>query len=141
MRYGTAGMFCLAALMIVSAGCASHRPPAPGPNAGVFGEGELESRYQAAAAISDVAGRDQALAEVGLRAAQAGNGKIALQCLNAMSAAPAKDEAGYKCSIKLAEVGWMQQAVAVAQTIRDAPMRDRALARIAESGAPTASPR
>lgn len=141
MRYGTAGVICVAALMIVSAGCASHRPSASGLDAGVFGEGELENRYQAAAAITDVAVRDQSLADVGLRAAQAGDGKITLQCLNAMSPSPARDDAGYKCSVKLAEVGWMQQARTVAQTISDAPMRDRALSRIAQSGGQSAEPR
>ena len=118
-------------------GCASHRDqsvPLPGSSP------ELVSRYQAAAAISDVATRDLALAQVAFLGAQAGDGRIVLNCIAAMSKSPVRDKAGYQCSGRLAEDGWVQQAVAVAQTISDSTMRDRALSKIAESSPYPVSP-
>ena len=120
----------LAGIAPLFAGCASHRDQR-GPMAG--SAPELVSRFEAAAAISDVATRDQALAEVAWLGAQAGDSRVLLNCLGAMSVSPARDQAAYQCSGRLAEDGWVPQAVAVAQTIGDSTVRDRALSKIAQT--------
>ena len=127
----------LAGAVAVCAGCASHRDqrgavPASSP--------ELVSRFQAAAAISDVATRDQALAQVAWLGAQAGDGRAVLNCVRAMSDSPVRDSAAYQCSARLAEDGWVPQATVVAQTIGDPTVRDRALAKIAQSSPYPVSP-
>jgi len=118
---GIAGLF---------AGCASH-PHQPGPAAA--SSPELVSRFEAAAAISDAAMRDQALAKVAWLGAQASDVRIVLNSLGAMSDSSVRDEAAYECSGRFAEDGWVRQAVAVARTISDSTVRDRALSKIAQS--------
>jgi len=127
----------LAGVAALCAGCASHRVQ----GGGVPGSSpELVSRFEAAAAISDGATRDQALAQVAWLGAQAGDGRTVLNCVRAMSDSPVRDSAAYQCSARLAEDGWVPQATAVAQTIGDSATRDRALAKIAQSGPYPVSP-
>jgi hypothetical protein len=123
---------CLAVAGIAAlfTGCVSHRDQ----RSPVTGSApELVSRFEAAAAISDIATRDRALAEVAWLGAQAGDGRVVLNCLGAMSDSPMRDQAAYQCSVRLAEDGWVSQAVAVAQTIADSTVRDRALSKVAGS--------
>jgi hypothetical protein len=124
--------FCLAlaGIAVLFTGCVSHRDQRS-PVAG--SAPELVSRFEAAAAIGDTATRDQALAEVAWLGAQAGDGRVVLNCLSAMSEPLVRDQAAYQCSARLAEDGWVSQAVAVAQTIADSTVRDRALSKIAQS--------
>ena len=117
MRTGVA-FLALAGALACACGCGGRQVAPPEMVAGVFGESEMESRYQAAVAISEPVERDDALAAVAL--------------LDAMRPSPAKDDAAYRCATRLADAGWMQEAVSVAKKIGDAAKRDRALARIAE---------
>ncbi len=127
----------LAGVAALLTGCASH----PAPRAAVPGSSpELVSRFQAAAAISDLATRNLALAQVAWLGAQAGDGRIVLNCLSAMSDSPVRDQTGYQCSVRLAEDGWIPQATAVAQAISDSAVRDRALSKIAQSSPYPTSP-
>ena len=129
MRTAALGL-ALAGIAALFAGCASH-PDQPGP--AQASAPELVSRFEAASAISDAATRDQALVEVAWLGAQAGDSRVVLNCLGAMRGSPVRDQAAYRCSGRLAEDGWVPQAVAVAQTIGDSTVRDRALSKIAQS--------
>ena len=136
MRSRTVCLMGVAA--ILAAGCASHRDQhtVPLPTSSP----ELVNRFQAAAAISDVATRDNALAQVAWLAAQNGDGRTVLNCVGAMSQSPTRDNAAYQCSARLAEDGWVQQATVVAQAIGDSTVRDRALSKIAQSNPYPMSP-
>ena len=127
----------LAGIAALFAGCASHRDQG-GPMAG--SAPELVNRFEAAAAIGEIATRDQALADVAWLGAQAGDGRAVLKCLKAMSAPPMRDQAAYQCSARLADGGWVQEGVAVAQTIAEPGLRDRALSKIAKSSPYPAAP-
>jgi hypothetical protein len=120
----------LAGIAPLFAGCASHRDQR-GPV--TASSPELVSRFEAAAAITDSATRDQALAKVAWLGAQAGDARVVLNCLGAMGDSPTRDQAAYQCSGRLAEDGWVPQAVAVARMISDSTVRDRALSKIAQS--------
>jgi hypothetical protein len=120
----------LAGIAALCAGCASHRNP---PVLVKASSPELVSRFEAASAISDGATRDKALANVAWLGAQAGDGGIVLNCVNAMSDSPVRDKAASQCSGRLVEDGWVPQATAVARTISDPAVRDRALAKIAQT--------
>jgi hypothetical protein len=137
MRSAALCLTLSAVFFALSAGCASHRDqraPVPGSSP------ELVGRFQAAAAISDDATRDLALAQVAWLGAQAGDGRIVLNCLGAMSDSPVRDNAGYQCSARLAEDGWVPLATAVAQMISDSTTRDRALSKIAGTSPYPVSP-
>ncbi|MGD1000570.1 MAG: hypothetical protein ABSA67_07715 [Candidatus Brocadiia bacterium] len=129
MRTAALGLV-FAGIATLFTGCASHRD-----QRGATAESapELVSRFDAASAISDFATRDQALAEVAWLGAQADDSRMVLNCLGAMRDSPVRDQAAYQCSGRLAEDGWVPQAVAVAQTIGDSTVRDRALSKIAQS--------
>jgi hypothetical protein len=119
----------LAGVAALFAGCASHRDQ-PGPV--TASSPDLVSRFEAAAAITDGATRDQALAKVAWLGAQDGDARLVLKCLGAMSDSSVRDQAAYQCSGRLAEDGWVQQAIAVTRTISDSTVRDRALSKIAQ---------
>ena len=119
-----------AAVLALSVGCASHRDQRVSAQRS---SPELVSRYEAASAITDVATRDQALAQVAWLGAEAGDGRIVLQCVSAMSVSPVRDSTAYQCSVRLAEDGWVPQATAAAKTIGDQAIRDRALSKVAQS--------
>jgi hypothetical protein len=122
-------VLCIASIAFFE-GCASHRAqPAPVQGSPF----ELVSRFRAAAAINDVATRDQALAQVAWLGAENDDGTTVLNCLDAMSDSPVRDSTGYQCALRLAEDGAVPQATAVAQAIHDSTVRDRALSKIAET--------
>ena len=98
----------------LAAGARRHRAPVRGlrlasdqPGPAQASAPELVSRFEAASAISDAATRDQALVEVAWLGAQAGDGHFVLNCLGAMRDSPARDQAAYQCSARLAEDGWV----------------------------------
>ena len=94
--------------------------------------GDLEDRLQAASMMNDFTARDQALNNLALSAAKAGDSKIAADSLRRMSDFTTKDQASLGVVRELAKHGLRKQAIDIAKTISDFTTKDQALSELAQ---------
>jgi hypothetical protein len=125
MRQGLRCLF-LAVALIVAAGCSTGDSSAPGSPA------NLAARLEAAKGVSHQAKRDEALAQVALDAAAAGEGGTAREAIEAISHTSKKDDTALQAARRLTKAGNAEGATAVAKQIGNVAKRDEALAKIAK---------
>jgi hypothetical protein len=92
---------------------------------------EFETRLDAARGVTDVAKRDDALAQVVRDAARRGRVGVVRRGLSEVNATEKRDAAASEAALLLAGVNTGDDAVPIAMTIRDQTLRDNTLAKIA----------
>lgn len=121
-RAGTsAGISLLTVAALFMAGCEKDEPQSQA----------LQTRLTAARQIESVTERDEALQDLALTAARAGNGRMAEKAIGYIDSTTARDHAAAESAIVLAEAGKMDAAEEIAEAIESTAFRDETLARFA----------
>jgi hypothetical protein len=117
----------LLSLTLLVSGCIHHESTIHSPGE----SSSLESRLEAARAITFMNQRDSALGSVARDAARAGNVSITKDALRNITFMNARDEAAADCALALSEAGNATAAVEVARTITFLNKRDQVLKKLA----------
>jgi hypothetical protein len=124
--------------VLLLAGCESRLiteadtppPPVVVPAAAVDDD-QFAARLEAARGISNSFTRDEALKSLAMKAAAAGQGKVARACLAELCNSFTRDETAARCARALARCGQGHAAVEIAGLIGNSYQRDEVLTRMA----------
>jgi hypothetical protein len=120
-RAGTiARVSLLTVAFLFMAGCKNDDPQAQ----------TLQTRLTAARQIESVTERDEALQDLALTAARAGNGPLTEKAIGYIDSTTARDHAAAESAIVLAEAGKMDAAEELAKAIESTAFRDETLAQL-----------
>ncbi len=93
---------------------------------------QLKGRLAAAATLTNMSQKEDALSAIALDAADAGEGDICKKALEGMSNVSKKNDAAYDAALKLSERGKTPAAVEVAKLITNISKQNDVLSKIAK---------